>query len=159
MATMNTALNSTSGRSLQFPGTRRNAAQSWACLYEDRGRTDRTIEVCYQRMSRRLPQIDPAARLYSSRMPTHLGTCTTTKKLAERQDRLAQILSVPVTDFELSVRSRNCLQKMGVMTLGDLDTAFPSRNCYRVRTFGETSLVEIREMLHSKGLGTGPICE
>ena len=30
-----------------------------------------------------------------------------------RQDRLAQILSVPVTDFELSVRSRNCLQKDG----------------------------------------------
>ena len=37
-----------------------------------------------------------------------------------RQDRMSQILGIPVTDFELSVRSRNCLQKMGVRTLGDL---------------------------------------
>ena len=37
-----------------------------------------------------------------------------------RNDRLAQVLNVPVTDFELSVRSRNCLQKMGIRTLGDL---------------------------------------
>ena len=32
-----------------------------------------------------------------------------------RRDRLAQVLNMPVTDFELSVRSRNCLQKMGIM--------------------------------------------
>ena len=36
------------------------------------------------------------------------------------QARLKQILEIPVTDFELSVRSRNCLQKMGVRNLGDL---------------------------------------
>ena len=64
-------------------------------------------------------------------------------------DRLAQVLNIPVTDFELSVRSRNCLQKMGIMTLGDLartteQTLLSSKN------FGETSLVEINEMLSSK---------
>ena len=37
-----------------------------------------------------------------------------------KRDRLSQVLCVPVTDFELSVRSRNCLQKMGIRTLGDL---------------------------------------
>ena len=39
----------------------------------------------------------------------------------------------PVTDFELSVRSRNCLKKMNIRTLGDL-TRSPSRNCWRART-------------------------
>ena len=37
-----------------------------------------------------------------------------------KRDRISQVLSVPVSDFELSVRSRNCLQKMGIATLGDL---------------------------------------
>jgi len=71
-----------------------------------------------------------------------------------RQDRLAQILSVPVTDFELSVRSRNCLQKMGIMTLGDL-TQTTEQDLLTSKNFGETSLVEIREMLVSKGLELG----
>ncbi|MCP3692408.1 MAG: RNA polymerase subunit alpha domain protein, partial [Planctomycetaceae bacterium] len=66
--------------------------------------------------------------------------------------------NIPVTDFELSVRSRNCLQKMGVMTLGDLartseQTLLSSKN------FGETSLVEINEMLSSKGLELGQFAE
>jgi DNA-directed RNA polymerase subunit alpha len=71
-----------------------------------------------------------------------------------RQDRLSQILSVPVTDFELSVRSRNCLQKMGIMTLGDL-TQTTEQELLSSKNFGETSLVEIREMLTSKGLELG----
>src|SRR5271166_2622684 len=31
-----------------------------------------------------------------------------------------QLLEIPVTDFQLSVRSRNCLRKMNIRTLGDL---------------------------------------
>ena len=71
-----------------------------------------------------------------------------------RQDRLSQVLGIPVTDFELSVRSRNCLQKMGIMTLGDL-TRTSEQELLASKNFGETSLVEIREMLHSKGLELG----
>src|SRR5262245_62524434 len=71
-----------------------------------------------------------------------------------RQDRLSQVLGIPVTDFELSVRSRNCLQKMGVRTLGDL-TRTTEQELLASKNFGETSLVEIREMLHSKGLELG----
>ncbi len=71
-----------------------------------------------------------------------------------RKDRLVQVLSIPVTDFELSVRSRNCLQKMGVATLGDLvRTSEPE--LLASKNFGETSLVEIREMMASKGLSLG----
>ena len=69
-------------------------------------------------------------------------------------DRLSQVLSIPVTDFELSVRSRNCLQKMGIMTLGDL-TQSTEQELLASKNFGETSLIEIREMLTSKGLELG----
>jgi DNA-directed RNA polymerase subunit alpha len=75
-----------------------------------------------------------------------------------RQDRLSQVLGIPVTDFELSVRSRNCLQKMGVMTLGDL-TRTSEQELLASKNFGETSLVEIREMLQSKGLELGQFAD
>ena len=70
------------------------------------------------------------------------------------QARLKQILETPVTDFELSVRSRNCLQKMGVRNLGDL-TRLSEQDLMGGKNFGETSLREIKEMLESKGLMLG----
>ena len=73
-----------------------------------------------------------------------------------RRDRVSQVLNVPVTDFELSVRSRNCLQKMGIITLGDLARC-TEQELLASKNFGETSLVEIREMLASQGPVAGPI--
>jgi DNA-directed RNA polymerase subunit alpha len=73
---------------------------------------------------------------------------------AKKRDRIGQVLSIPVTDFELSVRSRNCLQKMGVMTLGDLCRC-TEQELLASKNFGETSLIEIKEMLASKGLRLG----
>jgi DNA-directed RNA polymerase subunit alpha len=70
---------------------------------------------------------------------------------ARQSERLGQLLSISVNDFELSVRSRNCLQKMGVQTLGDL-VRTSEQQLLASKNFGETSLVEIREMLSSKGL-------
>ena len=67
---------------------------------------------------------------------------------------MGQVLSIPVTDFELSVRSRNCLQKMGIMTLGDLCRC-TEQELLASKNFGETSLVEIKEMLATKGLRLG----
>jgi DNA-directed RNA polymerase subunit alpha len=75
-----------------------------------------------------------------------------------RRDRLSQVLDVPVTDFELSVRSRNCLQKMGIMTLGDLAKTSEAE-LLASKNFGETSLVEIRDMMTSKGLGLGMLAK
>ncbi|HEY2881900.1 MAG TPA: DNA-directed RNA polymerase subunit alpha C-terminal domain-containing protein, partial [Pirellulales bacterium] len=75
-----------------------------------------------------------------------------------KRDRLSQMLNVPVTDFELSVRSRNCLQKMGVMTLGDLARTTEA-DLLASKNFGETSLVEIREMMEAKGLSLGMLAK
>ncbi len=70
------------------------------------------------------------------------------------QARLNQILEIPVTDFELSVRSRNCLQKMGIRNLGDL-TRTSEQDLLNGKNFGETSLLEIKEMMESRGLRLG----
>ncbi len=73
-------------------------------------------------------------------------------------DRLRQLLEIPVTDFELSVRSRNCLRKMNIRTLGDL-TRTTEAALLASKNFGETSLSEIKEMMGSKGLRLGMALE
>ncbi len=120
-------------------------------LYEDRQQFDRA-QICYQRVLDAFPD-HPRARLYAKDASAS-GNILFDEEAQRRNDRLAQVLSVPVTDFELSVRSRNCLQKMGVRTLGDL-TRSTEAELLASKNFGETSLVEIREMLHSKGLELG----
>lgn len=120
-------------------------------LYEDMEHFERAKQ-CYQRILEVYPD-HPRARLFMKDAEASRDMYYD-EEARRRQDRLAQILSVPVTDFELSVRSRNCLQKMGIMTLGDL-TETSEQDLLSSKNFGETSLVEIREMLSSKGLELG----
>ncbi len=72
----------------------------------------------------------------------------------KRDDKRNKILRTPITDFELSVRSRNCLSKMGIRTLGDLVTK-TENELLSYKNFGETSLMEIQEILRAKGLRLG----
>ena len=75
-----------------------------------------------------------------------------------RGDRRNQVLEIPITDFELSVRSRNCLKKMNIRSLGDLlKTSEPELLSYK--NFGETSLNEIKALLAAKGLRLGQSLE
>ena len=111
---------------------------------------------CYKRILETYPD-HPRARLYLKDSSAS-SDLLFDEDQQKQKDRLDQILSLPVSDFELSVRSRNCLQKMGLMTLGDL--ARTSENeILESKNFGETSLVEIREMLASKGLSLGQLVE
>ena len=72
----------------------------------------------------------------------------------KEHDRLESVLRIPINDFELSVRSRNCLAKMNVKTLGDMvKKTEPELLAYK--NFGETSLREIKQLLESKGLRLG----
>ncbi len=120
-------------------------------LYEDRDQFEQAAQ-CYQRVLDAYPD-NARARLFY-RDASASGDMYYDEEAAKRRDRLAQVLAVPVTDFELSVRSRNCLQKMGVRTLGDL-TRITEQELLNSKNFGETSLTEIREMLASKGLDLG----
>ena len=71
-----------------------------------------------------------------------------------RADRQSAILKIPVTDFELSVRSRNCLNKMNIRTLGDL-VQMTEEELLAHKNFGEPSLMEVKQMLAQKGLRLG----
>ncbi|MFQ5730442.1 MAG: DNA-directed RNA polymerase subunit alpha C-terminal domain-containing protein [Planctomycetaceae bacterium] len=73
---------------------------------------------------------------------------------AREQARMEQLLSRPVTDFELSVRSRNCLESMDIHTLGDL-TRIGEQELLAGKNFGETSLHEIRDMMSAHNLMVG----
>jgi DNA-directed RNA polymerase subunit alpha len=69
-----------------------------------------------------------------------------------------QVLDMPITDFELSVRARNCLRKMGLRTLGDL-TRTSEMSLLSSKNFGETSLTEIRAIMAMKNLRIGQALE
>jgi DNA-directed RNA polymerase subunit alpha len=134
----------------QFP-TNVGTLLNLGLLYEDIEHFERAKQ-CYSRVLDVYPSHE-RARLYFKDADASRDMYYD-EEARRRQDRLAQILSVPVTDFELSVRSRNCLQKMGIMTLGDLAET-TEQELLSSKNFGETSLVEIREMLSQKGLELG----
>jgi DNA-directed RNA polymerase subunit alpha len=71
-----------------------------------------------------------------------------------RGDRRNAVLEIPITDFELSVRSRNCLKKMNIRSLGDL-LKTTEQELLSYKNFGETSLNEIKALLAQKGLRLG----
>jgi DNA-directed RNA polymerase subunit alpha len=76
------------------------------------------------------------------------------EEIAREGARRDALMDTPVTDFELSVRARNCLKKMAIRTLGDL-LRISEAELLSYKNFGETSLVEIKNMLSAKGLRLG----
>ncbi len=75
-----------------------------------------------------------------------------------RGDKRNQVLEIPISDFELSVRSRNCLKKMNLRSLGDL-LRTTEQELLSYKNFGETSLNEIKALLAQKGLRLGQAAE
>lgn len=134
----------------QFP-THVGTLINLGVLYEDLEQYERA-KGCYQRVLDVYPAHERARLFFKDADASR--DMYFDEEARRRQDRLSQVLSIPVTDFELSVRSRNCLQKMGIMTLGDL-TETTEQELLSSKNFGETSLVEVREMLGSKGLELG----
>jgi DNA-directed RNA polymerase subunit alpha len=142
-------------KSLQrYPATV-GALMNLGILYEDRNDFAKAQE-CYRRVLEAYPD-HPRARLFLKDSSAS-GDLQLDEQEQKHRDRLDQVLSLPVSDFELSVRSRNCLQKMGIMTLGDLART-SEEEILASKNFGETSLVEIKEMLSSKGLTLGQLAQ
>jgi DNA-directed RNA polymerase subunit alpha len=138
-------------RSLKrYPGTV-GALINLGLLYEDDDDFP-AAEKCYKRVLNAFPD-HPRARLFLKDSSAS-GDVKQGEQDLRTKDRLDQVMVLPVSDFELSVRSRNCLQKMGIMTLGDLARTSETE-LLESKNFGETSLVEIKEMLASKGLSLG----
>ncbi len=76
------------------------------------------------------------------------------EEIEKSKSRHHRLLETPVSDFELSVRSRNCLKKMNIHTIGDL-LNISEAELLSYKNFGETSLSEIKHILGLKGLSLG----
>jgi len=76
----------------------------------------------------------------------------------KKKTRKSQILETPISDFELSVRSRNCLKKMKIETISDL-LNITEVELLSYKNFGETSLREIKSILETKTLRLGMALE
>lgn len=128
-----------------------NAMINLSVLYEDRGDIA-GAQRCLRKVLDSDPN-NPRARLFMQDV-----IASENMYYDEEHDRnLAKrsaLLDTPVTDFELSVRARNCLKKMKIRTLGDL-LKISEAELLSYKNFGETSLVEIKNMLSSKGLRLG----
>lgn len=60
-------------------------------------------------------------------------------------------LSMSIADMELSVRASNCLESAGIQSVGEL-VALSEADLLKIRSFGKTSLREIRRKLEDMGL-------
>lgn len=128
-----------------------NALLNLAVLYEDRGNIG-AAERCLRQVLDTNPN-HPRARLYMKDVLASRNMLYD-EEHARDTARHHATLDTPVTDFELSVRARNCLKKMQIRTLGDL-LKVSEAELLSYKNFGETSLVEIKHMLTDKGLRLG----
>lgn len=128
-----------------------NAMINLAVLYEDIGRFDEAACLLegvldkfpnHRRAVPYLKSVDASFTMYYD------------EKSQRDRERRDAVLDMPVNEFELSVRSRNCLKQMDVHTLGDL-LKITEAELLSYKNFGETSLNEIKAMLAQKKLRLG----
>ncbi|HUX01357.1 MAG TPA: DNA-directed RNA polymerase subunit alpha C-terminal domain-containing protein [Phycisphaerae bacterium] len=140
---------------VQSPPIHEGALVNLGVLHEDIGRYDEAVE-CFERILAVNPN-HARARLFL-RDAKASQVMYYDEENERRRDKRNQVLEIPVTDFELSVRSRNCLRKMNIRSLGDL-IRHTEQELLSYKNFGETSLQEIKEMLTSKNLYLGMAME
>ena len=69
-------------------------------------------------------------------------------------EELTQKLAMPIQELELSVRAGNCLESAKTETVGEL-VKMTEADLLKIRSFGKTSLREIRRKLADIGLSLG----
>jgi DNA-directed RNA polymerase subunit alpha len=67
-------------------------------------------------------------------------------------------MSLPISELELSVRARNCLDGANIKTIGDLVT-LPEAEVMNLKNLGKTSITEIKNQLTERGLALGMAAE
>jgi DNA-directed RNA polymerase subunit alpha len=135
----------------QRPEPHVNALVNLAVLHEDRGEMQQA-----ERCLRKVLQVNPnhaRARLFMKDVSASKEALYDEGDQRDEAKRKAE-LDTPVTDFELSVRSRNCLKKMNIRTLRDL-LMITKAELLSYKNFGETSLTEIEAMLAQRDLRLG----
>ena len=132
-----------------------NGLLNLAVLYEDMGKYDKAFN-CVESVLKSHPN-HAKARLFAKDI-TSAKVMIYDEEKEKREDRQNKILEIPISDFELSVRSRNCLKKMNIHTVGDLLRTSESE-LLSYKNFGETSLQEIKQILQIKEMRLGMAIE
>ena len=138
-------------RALLHPPVNLACVINLGILYEDMGNYRRAMQ-CFDLALQAHPE-DPRARLFRRDAAAALNMYYDEDQEREEGKR-DKILRTPINDFELSVRSRNCLEKMRIRTLGDL-VKKTEAELLSFTNFGETSLMEIKEILKNQTLRLG----
>lgn len=142
-------------RCLKHPPVGKAVLNNLGVLYEDHGQYDKAAD-CYRRLKKADP-FDDRAKLFLRDAEASLSMYYSPED-EQVSIQLKLIMEVPITDFELSVRSRNCLKRMNIRTLGDL-TRVTEPQLLASKNFGETSLQEIKVIMDAKGLRIGQSLE
>lgn len=138
-------------RALMSPPVNVACVVNLGILYEDMGNYRRAMQ-CFDLALQANPD-NSRARLFRRDAAAALNMYYDEDQ-ERRDDKRNKLLRTPINDFELSVRSRNCLAKMNIRTLGDL-VKKTEAELLSYKNFGETSLTEIKEILKNKGLRLG----
>ena len=142
-------------RCLKYPPVGKGVLYNLGVLYEDNDQYDKATD-CFRRLNRADPR-DERAKLFVKDAEASLSMYYSPEEEQVNQ-QFRQVMEIPITDFELSVRSRNCLKRMNIRTLGDL-TRVTESQLLASKNFGETSLEEIKVIMNSKGLRIGQSLE
>ena len=128
-----------------------NALLNLAVLYEEGGELP-NAEACLRDVLSEYPNHKRARHFLKSVESSY--TMVYDEQTQREREQHSATLDVPISDFELSVRSRNCLRQMNIRTLGDL-LRTTEADLLSYKNFGETSLYEIKALLSQKGLRIG----
>ncbi|MBM81583.1 MAG: DNA-directed RNA polymerase subunit alpha [Planctomycetaceae bacterium] len=138
-------------RSLSKPPQHIGTLLNLGLLYED-AENYSAAAFCFRRILETQPH-NEQARLYLKDIEA-TNNMYYDEETARNEARMQHLLNRPVTDFELTVRSRNCLENIDIRTLGDL-TRVTEQELLSGKNFGETSLLEIRDLMATHGLKIG----
>ena len=76
---------------------------------------------------------------------------TIARRAGAAETTAARRLALSIDELGLAVRSRHCMQVLGVQTIGDL-VGKSERDLMQAKNFGNTSLIEVRKKLAALGL-------
>jgi len=98
--------------------------------------------------------INPFVQYFEIGEETVAGPVTQEAEQEAINEELAKKLSTPIQELELSVRASNCLESVKVETVGQL-VQMSDADLLKIRSFGKTSLREVKRKLADIGLSLG----
>jgi len=98
--------------------------------------------------------INPFVQYSELGVETVAGEIEVEPEEKEVDSELAEKLNTPVQELELSVRASNCLESVKVETVAQL-AKMTEADLLKVRSFGKTSLREVKRKLADMGLSLG----